>query len=425
MIEMNQAKNRNNLIIRLRKVALSVSFLLLSLIIKAQTVPPTGHPYYFLDTEVLRKVKAAFEKGTIADHPAIKELFRKAGSLLNKAPLTITSSGVMPPNGDKHEYYSMARYWWPDPNQPDGLPYIRKDGRTNPEINWLPDHKLLDEMVGSVQTLSYAYFLSGQEKYAAKAMAFLHTWFIDTSTRMNPDLNYAQVVKGRGAGRSSGILDARSLARVPDALQLLSSSAQYKPADIAAISNWFREYIRWLTTSKQGRGEAAAKNNHFTWYLVQALPLSDFAGDKALTKTLLELARTAVLGHVKPDGTQPEELARTNSLGYSVFNLSACMQLFTVCAHLGENNWQYVSPDGQSLKKCIDFLAPYISGQKSWPYQQIHPYHFADAYPLYLQAALIYNDPRYWEIVHRFQDTGREQQIEYLLWGYLPSGSLQ
>ncbi len=397
-----------------RRISLSVSFLLLSLIIKAQTATPADHPYYFLDTGMIRKVKAAFEKGTIADNPAIKELFRKADGLLNRAPLTITRSGVIPPNGDKHEYYSMARYWWPDPARPDGLPYIRKDGQTNPEINRLPDHKLLDEMVGSVQTLSYAYFLSGGEKYAVQAMAFLRTWFIDSATRMNPDLNYAQVVRGRGEGRSSGILDARSLSRVPDALQLLSSSAQYKPADITAIRDWFREYVHWLTTSKQGRGEAAAKNNHFTWYLVQAVPLSDFAGDKTLTKTLLRRARTEVLEHVKPDGTQPEELARTTSLGYSVFNLSACMQLFTVCAHLGENNWQYVSLEGQSLKKCIDFLAPYISGQKNWPYQQIHPYHFSDAYPLYLQAALIYNDPRYWEIVHRFQNTEREQQIEYL-----------
>ncbi len=38
-------------------------------------------------------------------------------------------------SGDKHDYYSFPPYWWPDPSKKDGMPYLRKDGETNPAAN--------------------------------------------------------------------------------------------------------------------------------------------------------------------------------------------------------------------------------------------------------------------------------------------------
>lgn len=38
-------------------------------------------------------------------------------------------------SGNKHDYYSFPPYWWPNPDTQDGLPYIRKDGQTNPDAN--------------------------------------------------------------------------------------------------------------------------------------------------------------------------------------------------------------------------------------------------------------------------------------------------
>lgn len=41
----------------------------------------------------------------------------------------ITSRPQVPPSGDKHDYYTLAPDFWPNPNTTDGLPYVRKYGR--------------------------------------------------------------------------------------------------------------------------------------------------------------------------------------------------------------------------------------------------------------------------------------------------------
>ena len=56
---------------------------------------------------------------------ANKSLLFKPGSVMEKLNT--------PPSGDKHDYMSLAPYFWPNPDTKDGLPYIRKDGKTNPD----------------------------------------------------------------------------------------------------------------------------------------------------------------------------------------------------------------------------------------------------------------------------------------------------
>lgn len=55
---------------------------------------------------------------------------------------------------DANDYVSLARYFWPDPNTPNGLPYIRRDGHVNPEIKKLPDYQTFHELVKKKKTPS-------------------------------------------------------------------------------------------------------------------------------------------------------------------------------------------------------------------------------------------------------------------------------
>ena len=62
---------------------------------------------------------------------------------------------------------SQARYYWPDPSKPDGLPYISHDGKSNPELDKL-DRNRLGETAQRVTTLALAWYFSGDEKYAQR-----------------------------------------------------------------------------------------------------------------------------------------------------------------------------------------------------------------------------------------------------------------
>ncbi|WP_200791335.1 alginate lyase family protein, partial [Klebsiella variicola] len=58
---------------------------------------------------------------------------QKKADLALKHPLfSVMDKTLVAASGDKHDYYSFPPYWWPNPDTKDGLPYIRKDGQTNP-----------------------------------------------------------------------------------------------------------------------------------------------------------------------------------------------------------------------------------------------------------------------------------------------------
>ncbi len=78
---------------------------------------------------------------------------------------------------------SQAPYFWYDSTKPNGLPYMRKDGIRNPEIYKITDRSYLGKLETASRTLSLAWYLTGEEKYAEKAAALLSTWFLDEGTK--------------------------------------------------------------------------------------------------------------------------------------------------------------------------------------------------------------------------------------------------
>jgi hypothetical protein len=305
----------------------------------------------------------ATELGAIARH---------AGSALHRKIVTVADKPAPSPTGDVHDYVSYARYWWPNPNTPDGLPYVQHDGQHNEAQVAKGDHARLGDFCSSVVTLAAAWQVDHDEAAARRAGEWLRAWFINPATRMNPNLEYAQVRLGRdhNHGSKSGVIDARAFGEVVDALVILHHSPGLTSEDEATIRRWFDEYLEWLLTSKNGKAERAAKNNHGSWYLAQAIPIARYVGRDDLARSLCESDQALLAHQIKPDGSQPEELRRVDALGYSAFNLEAQVHVARLAAGLGIDLWHYAAPDGGSLRKAIEYLWPYNAAPKSWPHSQ-------------------------------------------------------
>src|SRR5258707_381839 len=180
---------------------------------------------------------------------------------MQQKPSSVVTKAVTPPSGDKHDYLSQAPYFWPNPDKPDGLPYINRDGERNPELDKITDHLALDQMEVAVRALSLAYYLKDDEAYAAKATQLLRSWFIDPATRMNPNLEYAQFIPGVNTGRGIGLIETRGLVDVVDAIGLLATSKSWTAADKKGLEVWFTKFLEWMQGSRNGREESAVKNN--------------------------------------------------------------------------------------------------------------------------------------------------------------------
>jgi hypothetical protein len=336
------------------------------------TMPPLpdtqGH-----DPATLTAVRERIRDGETT--PAFARLIRDADKALALKPASVLDKTKIADSRDPHDYFSLGPYWWPDPAKPDGRPYIRRDGDVNPESKTGTDAPAFSRTCKTVELLGLAYHLAGKNAYAEKAAQLTRVWFLDPATRMNPNLTYAQGIPGRTASRGTGILESRHLASLTDGLALIDGSPAWTAADRTAMRAWLETFYAWLTTSKNGRDEAAAENNHGIWYDVQAAHLELALGKKetALTRIKKQLP-ARVASQIKADGRQPHELARTNSLGYSLFNLEALIAL----AQLGERagwpgGWNYATKDGRGIRIALAYVAPHIDPAKTWPKKDLKP----------------------------------------------------
>jgi hypothetical protein len=113
-----------------------------------------------------------------------------------------------------------------------------------------------------------------------------------------------------------------------------------------------------------------------------------------------------IAAQIEPDGSQPHELVRTKSLGYSAFNLQALCHLATLAEHVDIDLWQYETRDGRSIRRAIEFLVPYMSAPHRWPHEQIRPMEQADFATILWRAGIAYRDPSYTSLVEGFTGAG-------------------
>lgn len=348
------------------------------------TPPTAALPSVFAySPSALAATRQRIAEGDLAILPAFDQLLSEANKALAMKPPSVMDKAKAI-SGDKHDYYSQAPYWWPDPTKLDGLPYIRKDGQVNPESKDGNDAKIYPRVCNTIELLGLAYYFTHQEAYAQKAAELARVWFLDPATRMNPNLTYAQGIPGRNDGRGAGVLEGRHILAATDGLALITASPAWPTSAQTAMRTWLEAYYKWLTTSKNGQDEMRAVNNHGSWYAVQAASLELALGKTTAARARIEKHLTTfIASQITPTGEQPHELARTNSLSYSLFNLEALFAL----ANLGDRagfpqGWAYTTKDGRSLHAALAYVAPYIDPTKTWPKIDLTPGKTARLSPL-------------------------------------------
>ena len=121
------------------------------------------------------------------NYDLVKDILKKKAYSITQNTFDIKK--YLSPN----DYASNASYYWPDETKNDGFPYVRKN-ILNPDKYILSDRKYIDELINDLQLLTLLYLKTKNEKYAKKATEFIKVFFIDSSTRMNPNLDYSGYV---------------------------------------------------------------------------------------------------------------------------------------------------------------------------------------------------------------------------------------
>lgn len=287
-----------------------------------------------------------------------------ASKYLPDAPETITAFPAPNSPGGPHDFYSQADYFWPNPKDPNG-PYIRRDGQSNP-ANFDDHRRVMVALSIRMPALTAAWLLTGDRRYANRACDHLRAWFVTPATRMNPNLEYAQAIKGVNTGRSIGIIDTLHLVEVARAASFLSP-AELGAHDHAGLRQWFAEYLDWLTTSDRGHQERDTKNNHATCWHLQAAEFARLTGNQPVREEVYRRYREILLPkQMAPDGSFPQELARTKPYSYSIFNFDMMTTLCQSLKGLQPDPLTFTLPDGRGICRGAAFLYPYLKDKSSW-----------------------------------------------------------
>ncbi|EIP98495.1 Alginate lyase [Opitutaceae bacterium TAV1] len=365
----------------------------------AQAAPPPPVLIQIRYPDLLAN-RAEADSGDAPLKKAVASLAAKADKLLDQPAFTVTDpEKIVAPSGDPHDFHSIGKYAWPNPDTADGMPWVRRDGYTNPDC-WTGKYDLTryGRMRGHVTTLGLAWFYTRDEKYAAKAAEFLRTWFIAPETRMNPNFNYASAQPGVHDGMAIGIIEGADLIRMLDSVKLLGLSRSWTPADDAALKDWFRAYTTWLLESPPGKAEAAMVNNHGAWHAAQVAAFSLYAGDADRVAGALKMARHFVDTQIAADGSLPHELNRNRSLWYTLYGLRALTTLAGCASAAGDDLWAWrnpKTPEAPSLKIAFEALIPFLTDKAAWPRKHLDKQQAVQvaALPLFYQAAAAFRAP--------------------------------
>ena len=338
----------------------------------------------------------------VAAHERARVL-KAADAFLAEQPVTITAFRAEKSAGGVHDYFSQADYSWPDPAKADGLPYVNRDGWSNPDT--FQHHRwAMVRLARGVGALGAAFKITGERKYADHAAAHLRAWFVTPGTRMNPSLLYSQAILGSVTGRGVGIIDTIHLVEVAAAIEVMSARSAIAPSDAAPIKAWFREYLTWLTTSEYGVDERERGNNHGTCWVMQVAAFARMLGDEAQLAYCRTRYKTWLLpNQMFQDGSFPLEMRRTKPYGYALFQLDQLATVAQILSTPDDNLWTFTLADGRSLKKAVDFMYPFIADKSRWrlPADVMYFEYWPVRHASLIFAGLAYREAKYIDLWKR------------------------
>lgn len=285
----------------------------------------------------------------------LDDLLTKADSIIhiNYWP-RVTNKKLTPVSDDIHDYVSMATYYWPNPNSKNGLPYIGKDGKANPEVAKINNYSNLVQVSQRVKTLGLAYFYTDDDKYAKSAASLINVFFLRDDTKMNPNFKHAQFINGLNTGRLVGIIEARFFIELLQGVELMKDSNSFPNTYYTKLQAWFGEFLNWMENSDMGKKHQTLKNNIETSFHLQRIAYASFTGNNEKVKNIYQTSLKLLFKkQFTKQGKQPFELKRVKPEQYSIANLKYWYDIKSI---LHNNNVQFNKKDEDILNKGLQYI---------------------------------------------------------------------
>lgn len=345
---------------------------------------PVNH-YFVLTSDRLIKLKKHIKNNEI------NLLVEKLSYLKHKPYFTVVDKDIKDCYGvNRHNYISLATYYWPNPETTSGLPYIQKDGYANPEGDKYDKDRLRETSFISYYEL-LLYYLTENREYYYDVKRRLTMFFLKKDTKMFPNMNHAQMIRGINSGRGIGIIDFS--ANMTYTLILLKSLYELNLIEkdfYADILGWLRKFLDWLRYSDIALQERDASNNHGTMYDFLLLVLYDiFKNNKEIKSLVYFFINERLIKQIALDGSLPKELARTKSKSYSLMGIKGMYDIAAIVKSYGYDlynlDWYYKEVK-VNIKDGIKYIVDNLIVKDNWQGKQVTYFDYATLLPTLYEA---------------------------------------
>lgn len=286
---------------------------------------------------------------------AYRDLVERANQALRAKPRSVVDNGG-PAGEGPNKYGSDA-------------PYQNRDGVYSDDIN-RQDYQAGLDMGDWTRTLAQTYLLSGEDRYARKAVELLHHWFVDDATRMYPSAN-------NFGPHTSGLKSQNSIELfivVPELLYaaaLLDGHPHWDTFDrgTEAVREWTRTWQESLLYGSRG---GPTGDEIYKWWVTTRAVTAAYLGDRGQLESAFEEWRTNALRDFEPRGSFEYARQRSRGLYYSLSALNALTYCAEIAANHGVDLYGYTGDGSEPvLRRAHDFHAPFVRDPSSWRWQEL------------------------------------------------------
>ncbi len=255
----------------------AILLLIAILMVTSCSRKPQYKRFTYWDFEQMHEARKSLKRSLYLFNTPYNALIDSADQAMGEGPFSVTNRSVLSEGANAHDYLSFGAHWWPDPSTSNGLPYVRHEPEVNPDAGI--NTRSLQQMSQHVQELSMAWFFSREKQYVDKAGEIVRSWFLDSLTRMNPNLDHAGSIPGRTPGRGSAVTEGIALVTMLDGIVVAETSGGLRGSEERHIREWYQSMFQWLLDSPMAVEAGTLTGRHALGRELQLLAIAHLVKD--------------------------------------------------------------------------------------------------------------------------------------------------
>lgn len=228
----------------------------------------------------------------------------------------------------------------------------------NPPCTPRGDYEAATKVGKAVRNLGLAYALTGENRYADKAIQLINAWCIDPDTYMEP----------RQGNFNSRIELSITMPGMFYGADLIWNYSGWNIDNKNKFVDWVRKLAKdsesWIQNDCYNNypcNDSGWCQNQEAWRLLFRTSASVILDDTNMRDDAASKWKKYVDCQISSKGCMKGEIHRATSLNYSVYSINALMQTAEIGRHHGIDLYGYETSDGRGLEKALDFHAKYVS----------------------------------------------------------------